>query len=288
MRAVRLALWGVIGAVGLWGCASDLAAPPTAGVRMASAPLDMSSGRPKALADLGGGRTGAFVIDTGSQSAVLTKATADALKLEVIGEVLLGSPAGGAPIPSFIVSMGALSIAGAPASRTEAVVAADETLPATVGMGVLPPTLWADQIVTLNFAANTIGFSDPAGAPALDWRPLDARNLTSAEIEIAGERILAHVDSGNPRGVVLPMRFAKLLGVEDKLVPAPSLRTVDAAVRAFTAPVDVSVRLGTVTIPLSQAVFAESASANVGSGALKGLSVVIDNPNRRWALVAAN
>jgi predicted aspartyl protease len=249
-----------------------------------TAPLDLSSGRPMVAITFPGGQSGQFILDTGSQGAVLTQSAADKLKLEIIGEALLGSPAGGTPLKVFVVNLGDLVLAGAPASKTEAVVVADQTLPANAGMGVLAPTQWGNKVVTIDLAANTMTMSPNAPNAIQTWQPISLRNQTVAEIEVAGEKLSAHIDTGNPRGVVLPLAMAKTLGVDHKLTPTEAIRTVDASTPAFKAPVDAQISVGGVNISVSEITFSGAGQANIGVKALNGHSLVLDNPRRRWAI----
>jgi predicted aspartyl protease len=255
-----------------------------AGPVQTTTPLDLSTGRPMVAIAFPGGHSGQFILDTGSQGAVLTQSAADTLKLEIIGEALLGSPAGGAPVKVFVVNLGNLMLAGAPATKTEAVVAADKTLPANAGMGVLAPTQWGDKVVTIDLAANTLTMGTSAPDTLQTWHPISSRNQTEADIEIAGEKLRAHIDTGNPRGVVLPLAMAKTLGVENKLTPTETIRTVDASAPAFTAKVDAQISIGGVKLAVSDVTFSGAGQANIGVKALRGYTLVLDNPRRRWAI----
>ena len=249
-----------------------------------SVPLDVASGRTMVQATLPNGQEGAFVLDTGAQGPVLTQAAVDAMGLQIIGEALLGSPMGGEPVRAYVVRLDGLTVAGIAPMFRDAVVSPRGTLPGEAGLGVLAPTQWSDQVVTLDLAANRLSMGAEPPFPVSAWYPLSDRNLTVAEIEVAGERVMAHVDTGNSRGVVLPLRLAGPLGMADRLTPTDPIRTVDASTPAFTAAGEFTLRIGEVVLTAANVTFVDTPMANIGTPGLVGYALVLDNPNRRWAL----
>jgi predicted aspartyl protease len=268
-------------AVALAGCV----APAVLTQVSTSTRLDVSTGRTMVQASLPNGQQSAFILDTGAQSPVVTQSAVDAMGLEIIGEALLGSPMGGEPIPAHVVRLDGLTLGGVAPQMRDAVVVPEGTLPAGAGFGVLAPTQWSDQIVTIDLASNQLSIGSQPPLPIAAWYPLSERNLTVAEIEVAGERVMAHFDTGNSRGVVLPLRLAGPLGLEGRLVATEAIRTVDAATPAFTASGDVTLKIGTLVLQARDVTFVDRPMANIGTRALRGYALVLDNPNHRWGLV---
>lgn len=255
-----------------------------AGAGTPSAKLDMSSGRSVVIATTDKGGEQSFIFDTGSQSATILKSVAEAKKYEVVGEALLGSPGGGEPLKSFIVALEGLSIAGVKAKEHSAVILDDKVMPLGTAAGALGPTQWRDHIVEIDLGDEIVSFRKKPKRKVAVWAPLSERGLTVSEIEIAGLRVNAHIDTGNPRGVVLPIAVARQLGWAEALKPAGEIRLVDRAIPVFTAERDVTANILGQTIVLKAVKFADAPFANVGAGALRGQVIIIDNPNRRWGL----
>jgi predicted aspartyl protease len=271
-------------ALAIAGCATG--APVNA--KDSSVPLDITTGRTMVNLALPDGQEGAFILDTGAQGPVVTQSAVDAMGLEIIGEALLGSPMGGEPQRAFLVRLDGVTLGGVAPVNRDAVVAPAGVLPRETGLGVLAPTQWADRVVTLDLSANRLWLGQQPRFPIATWHALSGRNLTEAEIEVGGERLQAHFDTGNSRGVVLPLRLAQALGLADRLAPTDPIRTVDASTPAFSAPGEVTLRVGDVVMTARDVIFVDTPMANIGAPALRGFALVLDTPNRRWGLVRPN
>ncbi|MBY0422266.1 MAG: retropepsin-like domain-containing protein [Parvularculaceae bacterium] len=249
-----------------------------------SARLDFSSGRTVVVATTDKGGEKSFILDTGSQGATILKSVADATQYEVIGEALLGSPGGGKPLKSVVVSLGGLAISGVRATENAAVIVDDQVLPIGSAVGALGPTQWRNHVVEMDLGADVVSFRKKPKRKPTVWAPLNQRGLTESEIEVAGQKLSAHLDTGNPRGALLPLSVARQLGWADALKPAGEIRTVDKAIPIFSSGRDVTANVLGQSIVLKAVKFADAPFVNIGAEALKGQVIIIDNPNKRWGL----
>lgn len=258
---------------------------PAPAVERAEVSMSATGKRPSIPVRLHDGRSMEVTYDTGSQGAIVTKSIAEQLKLEVVGETMVGSPAGGTPIPAKIVSLGRLSVGGYPAKVVDAVVLDDSALPPgstiTIGNNQFP-----DARIELDFANSKFRLEKSTQSATATWMPLSDRGLTLGAIRIAGVEIPLYVDSGNPGWLDLPKSFAERLPLKGPLVDAPPMRLVDdRVIPRFAAPMDTVGRIGETELTLrGNFTFADVRFANLGAAALKHAKIVIDMPSKKWML----
>jgi len=274
MFLIRVLLFGSA-VFGLAGCTS-------AGGRLVS--MDLESGRPVVEATFGAGEGGRFIFDTGAQGGVIFKDDADALKLKVIGEALLGSPLGGPPLSALVVELPEIALNGTRAANDDFVTMPRSALTLPGVIGVMGPAQWSKNVVEIDLQGATLWIGKAPRKPITAWIPLSERNLLGGTTNIAGTSIGFHLDTGNPRGVLLPMALAATLVTTGGLTDAGVIRTVDSTIPVKKGGVSASAQISDVEIKLTSAEFAEVAKGNFGSNTLRDFVIVIDNPNRRWGL----
>ena len=244
------------------------------------------SGRPVVVAQVNGQEM-PVIFDSGSQGAVISKSLAGSLKLEVIGEAMVGSPYGGPPKTAFVVSLGSLALGGVSAVQLDAVIIDDSQLPAGSPGLVIGPNLFADRAVELDFAAKTLRFASEIPGDAANWQKMDGRGMLKTTLTIGQEDVELTVDTGNPGGLNLPKLLADRLGIALTPLPGRKIKTVDAEFPLFEGMVDQDVTLAGAPLRLGSTIFADIPSANAGAKTLEGLRLIIDTPRRRWRLYPA-
>jgi membrane-associated protease RseP (regulator of RpoE activity) len=103
-------------------------------------------------------------------------------------------------------------------------------------------------------------------------------------VDVDGHLIQAHLDTGSPAELLLPLIHAEELGLSDQLTTVGRMRTVDAEREIFGAPFDGTVLVGGREIAISTLRFADVPVANVGMGALAGRTMVLDKGGHRFSL----
>ncbi len=257
---------------------ANVAAPQNAGVAFST-----ESGRPVVVARVNEQEM-PVIFDSGSQGAVIAKSLADSLKLEVIGEAMVGSPYGGPPKTAFIVSLGSLSLGGVNAVQTDAVIIDDSQMPPGSPTLVIGSNMFADHAVELDFATQMLHFSSEMPGDAANWQKMDGRGMLKTTLTIGQEKIDVTIDTGNPGGLNLPKSLADRLGIVLAPMPGRKIKTVDAEFPLYEGKVDQEVMLAGVPLRLGSTIFADIPSANAGAKTLDGLRLIIDTPRRRWRL----
>lgn len=270
----------------LAGCASNphqsRRASATQPVTLA---MNLSSGRPAIMASYAGQIPALVTFDSGGQSAIIPRSVVDRLGLEVIGEVLIGSP-GGKPSKADVVSLGKLIIGGIESPDPTAVVLDDKQFPPNDLRLIIGPAQLANKVVVLNFAQRQMLLGNMAFKRALQWQPLDQRGLLHGKLDIDGQVLGVHIDTGKPRALSLPMKLAEKLTKGKPLIRLTDAKLVDRALPRYLGRMDVLASLAGLNFKVDAAEFIEMPDANLGTAGLEQLAalLVIDGPGKRWAI----
>jgi hypothetical protein len=248
-------------------------------------PFDLSSGRPVIQAEING-RSIAVEFDTGSQGAMIPKALADEWGLQVIGDVQLGSPYG-KPVPAKLVSLGSVVVDGVVAADVRAVVEVDESFRGPNARIVIGPAQFRGQYVTLDYARLLLTIAADAPLVGATWQALK-NGLPEGAIDVQGQSIPLHVDSGNPGAITLPIAVAEQLSPKPALREVGRARVVDKEFSIFLGTVNTDAVVAGIPVKLGDVTFADVPYANLGSQGLQNFSVVIDPANNRWQLISPN
>ncbi len=200
-------------------------------------PMESWQERSVVQVSIGGRGPFPFVLDTGAQGTVLAKALADSLRFPVVGEVLLGSPLGGEPVPARLVRVEGLTLAdGLEASLS--CVAAEMPMPGPQRLwGVLSPNAFPGLLVTWDFAGRRVVFRrgslpEPDGRSVFSY---EGDPLPTVPVEVAGRRLRMHVDTGAAGGLILPAALRDSLPLAGPPTPGRTARTVDREVKLLEA-----------------------------------------------------
>jgi hypothetical protein len=249
-----------------------------------SVPFSLTTGRPVLVLTRADGTVLEAVLDTGGQGAVITKSLADALKLDVVGKALIGSPYGGQPLEAELVGLPPLSLGGFALAKLEAVVLPDAQLPKGSPGLTISSVQFGERAYVLDFAKNQLVVPDKANGARSGWHILDGRNMPVTEIAIGSRRTRLVIDTGNPGSLVLPRDFAVANKAKLSDKPVGQIRTIDAAFDRYTATFNRDATIAGRPVRLAGLSVVDGMGANMGSKALAGFQLTIDKPNRRWRL----
>lgn len=248
--------------------------------------VDLSSGRPVISARLGQLGERRVIFDTAAQGSLVRESLGLPLGLEIIGEAETGAGIGQG-VTSPVVDFGPIIVAGRPAVDTAAVLLRDDLAPFGDAAGLLSPTMFSDAVVELDLAANTIWIGDRARHPVGEWFPIAPGDKLVALLNIGGVEIPVTLDTGSPRALVLPRRLADRVRLAGVLRQVSAVQTIETTVATWSAPVNQDATLAGRTVHLGEVQFAEWSNGNLGARGLRGFTIVVDNPNRRWALLGS-
>jgi hypothetical protein len=165
-------------------------------------------------------------------------------------------------------------------------------LPRGFPKGVLSAEAFPDELLTLDFPRKTAPFQRGSLPPA-DGRRIfqydDGDLLPTVPIRVGSHEMRVHVDSGDPRGLTLPLRLSEQTPLAGRLVPAGKggIITKDGEARKvaqFSAPVMGPVELGEYTLDSPKIRFSDQPApwpGHLGNKILRTFRVTIDARSRR-------
>lgn len=232
-----------------------------------------------------------FILDTGAAGTVVDESLVDELNLPVVGEVLIGSPLGGEPIPSRRVAIDGLSLGEVTVSGLNA---SSLKLPGmfrgeNAPRGVLSAHSFPGLLLTFDFPRDEVilrrgSLPEADGKTVFQYTAEDM--FPTITIDVAGVKIPAHLDTGSPSVATIPTSYAERLPLASDLVKVGRGRTVDAEIVIMGAPLKGDLTIGSHRWENPKLHFNERLPvANIGSGILSEFALTLDSGNRRISLV---
>jgi hypothetical protein len=228
-----------------------------------------------------------FVLDTGAGGSLVSRALADSLGLPVVGETQVSSPLGGTPASAKVVRIGELTIGGKLRGALT-VLALD--LPAggpSTHWGVLSPYDLAGLLVTWDLPRQQFRFRRGA-LPAPDEKRVYSYGndmLPNLSVQVAGRHVRVHVDTGSPRGLMLPVAWKDSLPLAAPPTEGPEARTVNRSFRLLQAKLDGKlVVAGREYVDPELTLSPAGDIGNIGVALLRDFEVTLDASNRRFRM----
>ncbi len=258
--------------------------PPVVTGDHASVPLEFSSGLPTFSA-LIGGQTYRLGFDTGAPGGVhLTDRIVTALNIQPIGEALAGDPSGKNlvrlklyPVTDLVI--GPVRISNWVGTSEPAMPAKLQPLDGIIGLGAFD-----GFVVTLDYAGRRL-LLDRGTLPAPDGKTIFAYDdiIPVVPLTIEGKMIQAHLDTGNVNApLIVPEHFAQQLSRNAEARVAGVAHTLNNTFQMKTQPIAGQALVGMVPLAGSEVGFPSIINmANVGSLALRNLTIRIDSKNHR-------
>ena len=248
-------------------------------------PLETTQGRTLFSASIDGSDPALFMLDTGGSDGVFTRAYVDSAGLRSGEPQELRSPLGGNVEMVDTAVYDSIAFGDLTLSGRSALIIEEGRFPVPGGNGVVSLNPFRDYIVEFDLGASELRVVSAPGTSVATWlpHPEDATFL-SLDLEVAGETIPAHIDSGNPGMITLPLEFAEHLSLEGELREAGRFRTVDAERIFYEGTLLAPIDIGGIMYAPETVRFAELPFANIGSAVLMNWVLVIDGPGERFGL----
>jgi predicted aspartyl protease len=259
----------------------------------ADAPFDLSSRMATVDVMINGQGPFRLGVDTGADGyADLTPEVAKRLNLKVQGKMTMSDPTGRNPVSIPTYAVRSLAIGGV--SFSNIIVTGFGTLPGQGEKvdGILGIDLFKTYLLTLDYAHGR--FQLERGAlPAADGKTvLDYRadgGLIELPLNVGGKTVVSHLDTGHiSAAIAVPKAVVDTLTLADTPRKLGTARTVSNSFDVYGATLSTPVMVGStpLTAQIEWPTLAEH--ANIGSGALAGVTLRIDQRNHRVEFTKAS
>lgn len=245
-------------------------------------PMPFEMGRPMIEARINGQGPYRFILDTGAGVTVLFSSLVAELGLEATGTTQTGDPSGKERIDANTHLLDSIQVG----SATFTTVSAIELSMGGVGnvQGVMGLPVFHDAIMTMDFDSKTMTLSRGAlssGDGSVQYLVEDTDHI-NVEVDVAGELVRGHIDTGSPGNVAVPLNLAEDLPLDGPPQVIGRARTVSGAFEVLGARLEGDLSFAGITLEDPQLTFNDRFRwANIGNQALAGHALVIDQVNRR-------
>jgi predicted aspartyl protease len=254
-------------------------------------PLSLSMGQPVIDVFLNGKGPFRMFLDTGAGTTVLDQSLAKELGLRPRAQTRLGDPANPQAILADVVVIDTLRIGGAvfrgvrAASFDRSAIRPGEGMP----RGVVGFPVFHELLETLDFPAATLRLTRghlgaPDGRTIIHYKAPDGIPLVP--IDVAGEAMEAHLDTGSPGFLSIPVKDSSRVRFAEPLREVGRGRTVNSFVTFRGATLDGAVRVSGATFDRPVVMLNDKLpNANLGSRALSDCVLTLDASNERLSIV---
>lgn len=261
--------------------------PPVMTGERADLAMDIGQGIPIVTAMVNGRGPYRFGVDTGAQGhARISAGLAAALGLTPVGQALAADPSGlnRRAVPLYRLdrlTVGGLDFTGVTAGELTLADGLD---------GILGLALFDDLLLTLDYGSGRFtaarGALAQGAAGTLDYVP-GRGGLVQVPVRIGDVEIMPHLDSGAGRaGIALPRDRIAAIATRGAPRVVGRARTVSQEFEISAVDLAAPVRVGSLTLPITSVTFPSPSPTGVlGSAALQGLAVTVDQKNRRVRIV---
>jgi hypothetical protein len=251
-------------------------------------PLDTTGPRPTAQLTIADAPSVTVIFDSGAGGAVLGSDIGQRHNLPNEGIVHIGSPGSSRTIQAQLSRLPTARLGDADVSGARVVVG-DLGIPLPGISGVMSPNLFAGSLVRFELPKSRVVVApkSPATIPAAPANPYSGTHpLPSIEVDVAGVKFSAHMDTGSGRGFSLPLEVADRVSLSVPLTPTKPAKMAGGERKAFLSRINGIVRAGPITLANPEVTFIERLEyANVGFSILKDYVLVLDPAEKRSWLI---
>lgn len=249
-------------------------------------PVDLGGPRPVVSIRLGGGPPVRAIFDTGATTTVINAVEAPALGLTRAGPLLPPFDRHHAK-EGYQTDVKNLVIGD--------IRVGDQSLPVLPPViadvaAIISPSIFGERLVIVDFGTATLTVCDRDTALLPDRKPLAYSEppfaLPRVPVRIGDVELSAHLDSGSPMALALPLSLAERLPLKAPLTPAGQARTHASTATVFKGRIIGSALVGPLRLDSPEVHFSEVfRSPNVGTKLFTRLRIVMDPAQRRsWTL----
>ncbi len=276
-------------------CLSTLATlPPAAFAADANAsdvPMDMKWQKPAIPLKINGSGPYMFLLDSGAgPSLIVDQDLAQELKLPKQGNDRVGDPSNPHALAVDKVMVDTVQVGDLVYEGVESLswdrplYSGPERPRGVAGLG-----LFGGMLVTFDYPAGRVRFlrgdlPEPDGKEVFACRMV--HNVPTIDIDVAGKKFEAHLDTGSTGFISLPLDAAKTLPLASEPIEMARASTVNRQYSVYSAPLKGTVQVANVKLENPTLHFMEGSRPNVGTDFLRNMAVTIDRKNQRLRFVS--
>ncbi|MEE9129566.1 MAG: aspartyl protease family protein [Phycisphaerales bacterium] len=245
-------------------------------------PMEFVMGLPTIEAKINGQGPFRFIFDTGAGTVVLDESLAKELGIEPTGTTRIGDPAAPDAVEAKTYTVDQITIGEAQFGEVNAVSWGGGMHRARGIIGL--PVLY-EAIVSIDYPNKQLTIWRGALGPndgSIPYR-LDQGWIITIDVDVAGEKIVGHIDSGNMSNVMLPLALAERLPLKSPPRLVGQARTISGSFDIHSATLDGTLSFAGQTFENPQLNFNDHLlnAANLGRTALEPFVLTIDQINQR-------
>jgi hypothetical protein len=244
-------------------------------------PLDLSTQRPILKLLINGKGPYQFIFDTGSSGSVIDEELANKLELEIIGQDHLQTPGSDNEVMSEKVKVPGVTFSGTNLSEDAIMntLAIRKMLPVE---GVLSMNFFTDYAITVDYpnsklvlAVGELNREDKNVTPYVQ-----KSGVINLDVFIDGNKLEAHLDSGNPGGIDIPFSLKDKLNFKEEPSEVGAVNTPAASFKKRKASLLGDIKIGNVTYRNPDVNLIEGFQfVNLGYQVFSDLKITIDQKN---------
>jgi len=268
----------------------DDAPVPTLPAAPVSVPIDLSTGHPIVSVRIDGRGPFPMIFDTGAAGIVLDADLARELGLEKVGTTRIGDPSNPEANAVDVVRVTSMAIGDASWGECEAVAwERPAALQRQTSRGIIGLPLIEHCLFTLDYAGGVIVFEhgelpEPDGERVVTLTR-DPFGILVFPIEVAGQRVECHLDSGNPSAILLPGALRTSLTLVPGTERSGRGMRASGPVEFVSGKLEGRVRAGSLVFDGPEVRFDQSMkTANLGRSLLERCALTLDLAAHRMRL----
>jgi predicted aspartyl protease len=231
-----------------------------------------------------------FAIDTGAQGTLrVDSSLVEKLALKKSGEARASDGSGQNARTLDTVGVDSVKVGGFEFTGLTALTRNYNTSPNVPHIdGILGFGLFSDYLLTLDYPGKRVRI-EKGELPASNGKDIlpfdDSRGIATVDLDVGGQKIKAHIDSGNMMGgFMLPTELVEKSPLLGDPVVVGRAKTVTSDIEIKQVRLKDTIRLGSFEFPEPTVVFPSLSEANIGGRILSEFALTFDQKHKRVKL----
>jgi hypothetical protein len=156
--------------------------------------------------------------------------------------------------------------------------------------GVLGAKVFKEFLLTIDYSSSKIKLTK-GSLPTPDGKTIlplgEADGIYTISLNLGGKPLEAHLDTGSPMGLIMPLRESKKLQLDSEPKLVGKAKTLHNTIEVYQAMLKGEISLGSHKLERNITFFDKFETANLGNGVLRQFEVTLDLAQKRVQLKKA-